>query len=174
MITPWEKLTEKLIYKGFRTLVKRTYRMPDGTLAEYDISMDGDVAVVLPITRENKIVLGKEFRPGPGEVIFELPAGFIEEGEEPQDTAMRELREETGYEGQLIFLGKSFISGYSTRTKYHFLAVNCEKKYEQVLDPKELIEVSEVSVQEFRQILATGMFVDIDTAYMGLYHLKLL
>ena len=58
-------------------------------------------------------MLQKQFRPPISKVVIEVPAGLVDEGESPEESAIRELREETGYIGiaaevsPIMFNGKS-------------------------------------------------------------------
>jgi ADP-ribose pyrophosphatase len=54
---------------------------------------------IVAVDREGRIVLVRQHRPAAGTDVLELPAGLIDEGEEPLETARRELREETGLHG---------------------------------------------------------------------------
>jgi len=54
--------------------------------------------MVLAVTDANEIVMVKQFRPALKQVTTELPAGFVEVDEDPRETAIRELYEETGYQ----------------------------------------------------------------------------
>lgn len=66
-----------------------------------------DSVIVLAITPKKEIVFVRQFRPGSRQYTLEFPAGMIDEAEEPQDAARRELSEETGYRCQeLITVGK--------------------------------------------------------------------
>jgi ADP-ribose pyrophosphatase len=49
-----------------------------------------------------EVLLEKQFRPPTGKVVVEFPAGMVDEGETPEQAAIRELREETGYIGEVI------------------------------------------------------------------------
>ena len=49
-----------------------------------------------------ELVLQKQFRPPIGKVCIEVPAGLIDEGESPEECAVRELKEETGYAGEVV------------------------------------------------------------------------
>jgi ADP-ribose pyrophosphatase len=64
----------------------------------------------------------KQYRPGPDEILLELPGGCISEEELPEIAARRELLEETGYSGDFQFVGTSFDCAYSTMIRYNFAA----------------------------------------------------
>jgi ADP-ribose pyrophosphatase len=66
----------------------------------------------------------KQYRIGVGEELLELPAGVLNDGEDPQTCAAREIREETGMAaGKLELLGDFYLApGYSSEHMYIFLA----------------------------------------------------
>ena len=57
-----------------------------------------DGVIVLAITDANEIVMVRQFRPALKQITTELPAGFVEKDEDPRETAIRELYEETGFQ----------------------------------------------------------------------------
>jgi ADP-ribose pyrophosphatase len=63
-----------------------------------------DFVVIVAVTRENRILLVRQYRPAVASVTLELPAGHIEAGETPEQAARRELREETGYDAENLKL----------------------------------------------------------------------
>ncbi|RKP23449.1 NUDIX hydrolase domain-like protein, partial [Syncephalis pseudoplumigaleata] len=64
-----------------------------------------DAAIIVPILRtstERRIVLVRQFRPPVGKVCVEFPAGLLDPSESAEETALRELKEETGYVGRVL------------------------------------------------------------------------
>lgn len=71
----------------------------------------GAVIIVPRIVPDNEYILVRQFRPPTGKYVIEFPAGLIDPGETPQDSAPRELYEETGYEGKITHV---FAPGFSS------------------------------------------------------------
>ena len=96
----WRLLSsDYLIRDTFLTLRSDTYRLPDGKVVSpfYVLEYPPWVNVVA-ITPEHEIVLVRQYRPGLGQVLLELPAGAVEPGDATVlDAAKRELLEETGF-----------------------------------------------------------------------------
>lgn len=170
----WTKLNEEPMRLGRRRILRRTYRLPDGRVEDYDVKHEPLVVAVVPITAAGRVVLARQFRPGPEAVLLEIPGGGIEPGETPEQAAQRELLEETGYSGELHALGVSVECAYSTMRRYNFAAVNCRRSGPPQPDENEFIEVIEVSLDEFRAHLRGGQLSDVETGYLALDTLGLL
>lgn len=170
----WKKLSESTLYKGYRNIEKWTYELPSGLVCDYEIKIEGKPVCVLALTPENKVIIAKQFRPGPAKVLFELPGGGSEDGEESLDAIKRELLEETGYSGDFQFTGTSLECSYSTLLRSNFIATNCRKVTEPENAPREPIVVMELDLAEFREHLRKGEMTDVATAYLGLDYLSLL
>lgn len=63
------------------------------------VTKGGAVAIIAKMLKSNRIILIRQFRPPIGNYIFEFPAGLVDKGETFETTAVRELKEETGYSG---------------------------------------------------------------------------
>lgn len=170
----WKKIDEKLIKDGWIKVISKTFILPDGKTFEFEVKKEGAAVCVLAITKENKVVLAKQFRTGPEKVLLELPGGKMEENETPEEAIERELLEETGYKGNVRLVNQILDDAHSTRTRYAFVATDCEKIGETNTDDTEFIEVVELSMDEFRDHLRGGQLSDIETGYLGLDFLKLL
>jgi ADP-ribose pyrophosphatase len=175
MNTKWEKIKEEKCKAGFRKIVKRTYKLPTGEIAGYDIVESGPAVCVLPITTEGKILMIRVFRPGPDKILTELPGGFNEKKLSPEEAIKKELLEETGYTGDFKLIGKTYEDAYWTMYRHHFVATNCIKvqEPEQEFDEKGS-EIILLSIDEFKKHLKSGELTDPETGYMGLLELGLL
>lgn len=174
MMRSWMQLDEELVYDGYRKIVRRNYQFPDGHTAAFEIKVEPLVVTILAVTIEQKVILAKQYRPGPGQIYLELPGGGVEPGEPPEAAARRELLEETGYSGELHFLAEGPSGAYSTMRRYHFTAIDCSKVADPQLDANELIDVVELSLEDFRALLRSGQLTDVATGYLGLDSLGLL
>jgi ADP-ribose pyrophosphatase len=170
----WKKLKEVPYRAGYRKLIKRTFQLPGGQVADFDLNNGGSVVCVLAITSQTKVVLAKQFRPAQERILLELPGGSMEAGKQPEEAVKRELLEETGYAGNVQFVAKSLQSAYDTLVRYNFVATDCHKIQDPKHDPLEPIEVVEMSLEDFKQHLRSGEMTDVATGYLGLESLKLL
>ena len=123
----------------------------------------GAVAIVA-VTPERELVMVRQYRYAAGRFLLEIPAGTLEPGEKPEDTARRELREETGYTAESLRSLGSFFSapGFSDEVIYLFLADGLTPG-EQDTDFGEEIDLVEISIEEGRRRLVAGAFEDAKT-----------
>ncbi|HVZ95497.1 MAG TPA: NUDIX hydrolase [Chitinophagaceae bacterium] len=112
-------------------------------------------ACALALTEDNEAIMVKQYRHPVGEVLLELPGGFIDENETPEIAMARELMEETGYEFATIErVGKIAANpGVLNNYTYLFLARGGKKTGLQQLDHNEEIEVEKIPLQEVKKLL---------------------
>jgi ADP-ribose pyrophosphatase len=170
----WEKLHEAPIRLGYRVLIRRVFRLPDGATADFEIKQESPTVSVVAVTVGGGILLTRQFRPGPEATLLELPGGAMDAGETPLAAIQRELLEETGYTGDFHYLGHSFHCAYSTRVSHSFVAIACSKVAEPNTDTCEVIEVVELPLDEFKEHVRGGQMTDAETAYRGLDFLRVL
>ncbi len=103
---------------------KVTLSMPDDGERNYDLIEIQNAVTILPIDEDGFVYFVSQFRVGAGKELLELPAGKIEDGEDPTESAERELREETGMAArEMLPLGGFYMTpGYATEYMYCVLA----------------------------------------------------
>ncbi len=123
----------------------------------------GAVAIVA-VTPEREFVMVRQYRYATGRFLLEIPAGTLEPGEDPEDTARRELREETGYTAENLRPLGSFFSapGFCDEVIHLFQAEGLTPG-EQDTDFGEEIDLVEISIEEGRRRLVAGAFEDAKT-----------
>lgn len=129
---------------------------------------DGSAAIILPITENNEIILAIEPRVFTKKTVdVGLPAGYIEEDEEPIISARRELLEETGYDSsKFIELGSFYQDqGCSGAYNYYYVALDCKKVSDQTLDQGEFIKYILVNYEELEELINMGYITGLNSAY---------
>lgn len=122
---------------------------PSGSEVEREIVRHGGAAVLLPVTADRRVILIRQYRHAAGELMLEVPAGTIDPGESPEETARRELVEETGYHaGELKKLAEFFPSpGILTELMHLYLATDLVKGAARP-DEDESIEIVELPFEK--------------------------
>lgn len=154
---------EELENPGFLTIHKRLYTLQNGKQVTREIlkknKKDGSAAIILPLTKDLETILVIEPRVATKEGVgISLPAGYIEEGEDPVVAAQRELREETGFEASRIEKICSYYQdeGISGAFNHSFIAYDVEQKYEQDLDKDEFIKYFKCTYEEALELVELG------------------
>jgi ADP-ribose pyrophosphatase len=123
----------------------------------------GSITIVA-LPRPGELVLVRQYRHPAGAVLWELPAGTAEPGEEPAAGAARELREETGFRATVVRpLGSLFATPGFCEEKMHFFLAEGLTEGEQMLDEDERIEVGIFTLDTAWRLVADGQIVDMKT-----------
>lgn len=149
----WKRKAPTEVTKvGRRTIVTKTFELPDGTIETFDIKdAEGQGGVnVIALTKENQVVVINTYRPGPEKMMQEIPGGFIDPGEEPEQAARRELAEEASFRvGSMAYLGYCQYDSYTNGKRHYFLARDCEPNGEEYTrEVEEQHEVAEISIEQ--------------------------
>lgn len=163
-------LSSRLVYEGriFDVTVDRV-QLPHGRQAELEIVRHDGSVVLLPIADDGRVLLVRQYRYAADRFLWELPAGSLEVGEDPDVAAARECQEELGLiPGSLERLLTLYPTpGFCTETMTYYRATRLrtpgpdDSPAHQ--DEDESIELGAFSVVEIRAMIASGEIADLKT-----------
>ncbi len=173
-IKSWSKVGKAYILaeKYKRMLVSQKFINPiSGVLEEYSF-FAGKVesVIIFPITKDKKVVATKQFRHAANDVFIEIPGGNKNPKESFENTARRELLEETGFSAEKfinlktkkIWIDPGGVKNYHTLC----LATGCHKVSEPKLDVAEQIEVVTIPIIKWLEMIHEGLIIDCKTVAM--------
>ena len=153
----FKKISSEYLNKHhYFTARKDSYETPSGKIVDPYFVVELPTSVVaMAITEGNEVILIRQYRYPINEVLLELPGGFIDASEQPQQAIQRELLEETGYSFSSIhYLGvTSGNPGVLDNFTHMFIALGGKKTSEQVLDNNEEIELQLMSLEQVKVML---------------------
>lgn len=157
----WKKLSSAYVYKSpFGNLRKDTLELPDGKrIDSYYVNEYDDWVNAFVVTKDQQIVLVKQYRHAAQDFFLEIPAGKTEGNESYQEGIVREVREETGYisDQAPIKLGEFYVNPATQTNKViTFLILDAYKAYEPELDETEFIDVHLVELEEIEKLIRKG------------------
>jgi ADP-ribose pyrophosphatase len=153
------------IYRGKRLWIEKTsIRLPNGHEREKLIVHPGDAVAVLP-RQGGACKLLMQYRPAIKQYIIEAPAGAMEPGETPVETAYRELIEETGFAaGTMIPRGFIYTTpGFTDEKLYLFEAHDLSPSNQFEKDEDEILEVFDCADADLFAMIRDGAIVDAKT-----------
>jgi len=161
-------LESRYIYKGkIFNLRQDIVTAPSGKTATRDIIEHRGGVGIAAVTKDKKLVMIRQFRKAAEQVLWEIPAGKIEPGEEDKldQTATRELKEETGYSCD----GLEYLGGFYGTCAYdneviHLYFANALEKGQTHFDDTEAIDTFEIEIPKALEMIKTGDIKDGKTA----------
>jgi ADP-ribose pyrophosphatase len=155
----------RVIFRGRKIeLALQSVPLADGTLAEREVVSHRGAVALVPMVDDQHVCLIEIHRYAIGTTLLEVPAGTIDEGESPEQTAERELREETGYRASRIRrLRDWYVSpGFLNERMYLFVCEQLETGQAK-LEPDEKLKPVVVAWQEALAMVDDGRIVDAKT-----------
>ncbi len=156
----WELLSSEVvrIYPVLRFREDKYRFAPTGDEADFAVCESADWVLVIPITVDDQVVFIRQFRHGLRQNVLEIPGGVMDPGEAPEETAARELREETGFvPGQLELFGPLFPNPALNTARFHVaVASQCEPGKVLNPDPFEQIEVELRPLHTVEEMIRSG------------------
>jgi ADP-ribose pyrophosphatase len=165
----------KWTVRSTRTLLHRSpwlhveeqdVELPNGQVIEgYLLTPIPEVSMVFAVTQDEDVLFVEQYKHGAGTSMWDLPAGYVDEGETPLTCARRELEEETGYlADDWGDMGGWLIDPNRTDARFHYyLALGARSDGQQHLDATEDIAVHHVPLAEIQSVLAAGQVQSLAT-----------
>lgn len=174
MLKTYTIKSEELVKVGNITVAKQTVVDQFGTERLVHVDIKPQVAVIFAITPENKVVCIRQYRFGPKKIMTELPGGKVDQSEDIVQAGKRELLEETGYSGDFELVASSFATPNSTSIRHTLICKNATQIQEPAPMEDESIEITLISLDEFKSMLKLGEIFPTEAGYLGLDYLCLL
>ena len=159
-----ETLSSETVYKG------RIFDVRVDTIREGDIEYKREIvahrgsAVIVPLFADGTVALVRQYRHAAGEYLLEIPAGSLDEGEDPRLGAIRELEEEIGVVAEKVEKLLSFYisPGFLSEKMNVFLATGLTETA-QNLDDDEIVEIVRLPLSEALEMTRDGRIQDAKT-----------
>jgi len=160
MIKNWNKVSSKFLIENKIFKLREDRVISPKKKSEHPVWVidTPDWVNIIPITKNNDVILINQHRFGTEKLCLEVPGGMVDEGEDPMDAAIRELSEETGYtSSKVIEIGRvepnpALMSNHT----YSYLALDVCQTAEQKLDGMEDIEILKKPIDEIPLLIEKG------------------
>ncbi len=160
-----ELLERRTVFEGkvVRLYLDRV-RLPNGREAEREVVLHWGAVGMVPVDAEGNVILVRQYRHAPGEVLLEIPAGKLAPGEEPVSCAERELLEEVGIRaGEWVKLASFYTSpGFSDEMLHLYLALDL-REGEASPEEDEFLEVERMPLEGALKLVRSGEVRDSKT-----------
>jgi len=166
----------RTLYQGrVFTLAQENVTLGNGNTTDLDVIHHPGAAAMVPLTDDGQLIILRQYRHAMRRDIWEIPAGTLEPGEDPESCARREVEEETGYRpARLVKLGQIIpVPGYSNETISLYLCTDLTPT-EQNLDRDEQIAVQAIPLSKALEMISSGEIQDAKTIaglFMTRHHL---
>ena len=162
---PEQQLSSRSIFEGRVVSIRvDEVRLPGGGTAVREVVDHRPAVVIVPLDDDDRVIMVRQYRYAVSETLLEAPAGIVEEGEEPDQTAQRELQEEVGLmAGDLRKLGEFWATpGFCNELMHAYVARDLQNSS---LDPDddEDITVVPVPMAEALDMIVSGKIRDAKT-----------
>jgi ADP-ribose pyrophosphatase len=160
-------LATRKIYEGrIFTVTLDRVRLPHGVIHDMEVVRHRGSVVLLPIPSPGLLMLVRQYRYAVGRELWELPAGSLEEGEDPREAARRECHEEVGLVPQTLELLSSLwpTPGFCTELMHFYRCTDLVQPVEAAeQDEDEQLVIRTFTVDEVRALIRSGEVADMKT-----------
>ncbi len=159
-----ETIFSEIIFSGHIFDIKRDRVSENGTEYTREVVVHRGSAVIVPVFDDETVALVRQYRHAAGKFLLEVPAGSLDEGEDPAEGAARELVEEVGVTAaHFEKLSEFYVSpGFLTEKMFVFLATGLTEVGQQ-LESDEFIELVRVTFPEAFSKIRSGEIEEAKT-----------
>jgi len=153
--------SEEVFHGRLVKLFVHEVELSNGSHSKREVVKHPGAVALVALDEQQNVLLVRQFRLPAAQVLREIPAGTLEEGEAPLACAERELQEETGYRpGKLEELGGIFVApGYTTEYIHLYLATQLRESRLDA-DADEFVEVDHVPIKDALAMIEKGDIID--------------
>ncbi len=168
----YERVHSEYRYRGRRVNLRVDRLRRDGREVTWEVVEFRNAVTILPVLDDGRVVFVHQYRYVVNQRILELPAGTLEPGEDPRETALRELEEETGYRAKSLRLLTEFftVPGLGTERMYLFEARGLVPGPMR-LEPDEDLQRVILTREEILEGIRTGRIEDAKTLVGLMFYL---
>lgn len=167
-------LSQETIYHGsLIDLKKEQVRLPNGKETTREVVVHPQVVVILPVLDDGRLVMIRQYRDAIRKETLEIPAGGIDDGENPEQAVRREMKEETGYSVGSLEPIVSFYSSPGFTTEYMHLFICRDLQPGTPTEENDQIEVVPMALHDAMSEVWNGKVQDAKTILsLALYRLR--
>lgn len=156
------KSSESVFESKWLTIKSNDYELPNGKLAREYFHLDRPDYVLIIAHKDNQLLVEKQYRRGVDDFVYELPAGWVDKNETPEQAAIRELKEETGHLGKTTFLGTIYPQpGFSSMLAHIVEIELADAITDRELEKDERIEFEIMKFDSLDTMIAKGKCQDM-------------
>ncbi|MFH1207588.1 MAG: NUDIX hydrolase [Patescibacteria group bacterium] len=159
----WKKVSTRLLFRNkYFDLHEDIVRLPNGALTKYYINNPHGRAVhVLAFDRKGHLLVTKEYRHPVGRVILGAVGGSVDRGESPRHAALRELKEETGFQASTCrLLGAYYANPARSGTVFYVYVATGLTPGPSRPEPAEIIEIEFLPLKRLDSMMKKGQVND--------------
>ena len=150
---------------AFLEVVTESVVLPNGNTIELDLVLHPGASAVVPFVSDDEVLLLRQYRHATRSTLYEVPAGKLDPGEQPEACARRELEEEAGCRARRIeALGAIWCSPGFTDERIHLFAAFDLDEVPQRLEDDEVIELERMSFSRALELVWSGELSDAKSA----------
>lgn len=155
----------RVIYRGRKIdLALQSVVLPDGSVTRREVVVHRGAVAMVPMVDADHVCLVENHRYAVGKVLLEVPAGTIDLGETPEQTAVRELAEETGYRaGRVVHLREWYVSPGVFSERMHLFLCEDLQPGAPSLQPDEQLKPVIVPWDRAMRLVEEGQIEDAKT-----------